>query len=65
MKTKRSIYFICILLGASIMGFGDYFIEKELALSVGVVFLFFGIYKSSGAWSTMDGTAAEEPKEEP
>ncbi len=47
------------------MGFGDYFIEKELALSVGVVFLFFGIYKSSGAWSTMDGTAAEEPKEEP
>ncbi|MEE9364730.1 MAG: hypothetical protein V3U92_19185 [Cellulophaga sp.] len=45
MKTKRIIYFLCLVFGASVMGFGNRVVEKEYALSIGIVFLMFGIYK--------------------
>jgi len=50
MKTKRIIYFICIVIGAIFMGFGTYFVQKEIGLIIGVVFLFYGVYKSSYAY---------------
>ncbi|WP_411031500.1 hypothetical protein [Spongiimicrobium sp. 3-5] len=51
MKTKRIIYFILIVVGALIMGFGDSFVTKEYALSLGIVFLMLGIYKSTQVWN--------------
>ncbi|MCW5515879.1 hypothetical protein [Muriicola sp. Z0-33] len=51
MKTKRSIYFLLIVIGAAIMGIGDYWITKEYALSIGIVLLMFGIYKTSQLWN--------------
>lgn len=52
MKRKSTIYFILIVLGALIMGFGKHFVQKEYALSVGIVFLMFGIYKTTQTWSS-------------
>lgn len=51
MKTKPLIYFLLAIVGVIIMGFGDNFIQKEYALSIGMVFLMLGIYKSSQTWS--------------
>ncbi len=51
MKTKRSIYFLLIIIGAVIMATGDAWIQKEYALCIGIVLLMFGIYKSSQAWN--------------
>ncbi len=50
MKTKRTIYFILIVCGAMIAGIGDRWMPKEVALSIGMVLLLFGIYKSTYAW---------------
>ncbi|WP_394750064.1 hypothetical protein [Spongiimicrobium salis] len=51
MKTKRTIYFILMVIGGLIMGFGKGYMEKEYALSIGIVLLMFGIYKSTQVWS--------------
>lgn len=51
MKKKSTIYFILIVFGALIMGFGKHLVQKEYALSVGIVFLMFGIYKTTQTWS--------------
>jgi len=52
MKTKRSIYFLLIVFGATIMGVGDFWIRKEYALSIGIVILMLGIYKTSQLWNS-------------
>tara|TARA_R110000796_G_scaffold252631_1_gene389137 strand:+ start:11020 stop:11208 length:189 start_codon:yes stop_codon:yes gene_type:complete len=50
MKIKRIIYFILIVVGATIMAFGDSFAVKEYALAIGITILMFGIYKTSTSW---------------
>lgn len=61
MKTKRIIYFLLIITGALIMGAGESYMQKEYALSIGIVLLMFGIYKSTQIWSDgSDGEAAKE-----
>ncbi|PCJ98307.1 MAG: hypothetical protein COA50_02025 [Flavobacteriaceae bacterium] len=51
MKTKRIIYFILIVIGALVMGFGKHFVQKEYALAVGIVLLMLGIYNTTQLWS--------------
>ncbi|MEX0289868.1 MAG: hypothetical protein AB3N14_12230 [Flavobacteriaceae bacterium] len=51
MKTKRGIYFLLIILGALIMGVGENWMRKEYALSIGIILLMFGIYKTSQSWT--------------
>ncbi len=53
-----------IVLGAVIMGTGNRFAEKEYALSIGMVLLMFGIYKSTQVWTDKKEKGGEEPKEE-
>lgn len=61
MKTKRIIYFLLIITGALIMGVGESYMQKEYALSIGIVLLMFGIYKSTQIWSNgNDGETNEE-----
>ena len=61
MKTKRIIYFLLIITGALIMGAGESYMQKEYALSIGIVLLMFGIYKSTQIWSNgNDGETTEE-----
>ncbi|NAS11351.1 hypothetical protein [Poritiphilus flavus] len=50
MKTKQTIYFLLIIGGALIMATGNRLMRKEYALSLGIVLLMFGIYKSSQSW---------------
>ena len=50
MKTKRTIYFLLIILGALIIGVGESYFPKEYALSVGLVLMMFGLYKSTQVW---------------
>lgn len=64
MKTKRIIYFSLIIIGAFIMGLGDNYMQKEYALSIGIVFLMFGIYKSSQVWNIGNTNNASETEEE-
>jgi len=63
MKTKHSIYFLLILLGAALMASGDRLIRKEYALSIGISLLMFCIYKVSRSWG-QDGRqeSGEEQK---
>ncbi len=44
------------------MGFGKGYMEKEYALSIGIVLLMFGIYKSTQVWS--DNREKEEEEHE-
>ena len=60
MKTKRIIYFLLIITGALIMAAGESFMEKEYELSIGIVLLMFGIYKSTQIWSDGGGEATKE-----
>tara|TARA_R110000868_G_scaffold403147_1_gene680067 strand:+ start:11063 stop:11245 length:183 start_codon:yes stop_codon:yes gene_type:complete len=60
MKIKQFIYFILIILGALIMGFGSSYFEKEYALAVGIIFLMFGVYKVSTSWTATN----VEPKDD-
>ena len=60
MKTKRTIYFILIVIGGLIMGFGKEFMVKEYALSIGIVLLMFGIYKSTQVWTDSRERGEEE-----
>lgn len=64
MKTKRIIYFTLLIVGALIMGFGDNFIKKEYALSIGIVLLMFGIYKSTQVRTQQRTMDMEEKGEE-
>lgn len=60
MKTKRTIYFLMIVTGAILMGTGENWMRREYALSIGIVLLMLGIYKSSRAWNrTKTGDTTE------
>ncbi|WP_158975970.1 hypothetical protein [Cellulophaga sp. L1A9] len=50
MKIKQIIYFILILSGALIMGYGGLFVAKEYALAGGIILLMLGVYKASTSW---------------
>lgn len=60
MKTKRIIYFLSILLGATIMGIGERHMQKEYALCLGMVLLMSGIYGSIRSWNI--GRESEQMK---
>ena len=65
MKTKRTIYFLLIVLGALIIGVGESYFEKEYVLSVGLIFMMFGLYKSTQVWvNDRDQNKEENGKEE-
>jgi len=51
MKTKRTFYLVLILLGGGIAGWGDLVMQEEYALSIGIVLLMFGLYKTTQLWS--------------
>jgi len=46
------------------MGFGKEYMVKEYALSIGIVFLMFGIYKSTQVWTDSRERAEEENEDE-
>ncbi|ADV49895.1 hypothetical protein I2486_12785 [Cellulophaga sp. E16_2] len=50
MKIKQIIYFVLILSGALLMGYGGLYVAKEYALAGGIVVLMFGVYKASTSW---------------
>ena len=65
MKTKRTIYFLLIVLGAIIIGAGESYFPKEYVLSVGLVLMMFGLYKSTQVWiNDKDQREDENGKEE-
>ncbi|MDX1364664.1 hypothetical protein [Arenibacter latericius] len=64
MKTKRTFYLILIAIGGLIAGFGNRFIEEELALMVGFVLMMFGLYKTTQLWSSNQLDEREQIKEE-
>lgn len=64
MKAKRTIYFILIVTGALVMGFGKNYMEKEYALSIGIVLLMFGVYKSTQVWSDSRSEEVEDDGDE-
>ncbi len=59
MKTKGGIYFIPIILGIVIMTFGEKYILREYALSLGFILLMFGLYKVSRSWRKNDSAEEE------
>jgi cadmium resistance protein CadD (predicted permease) len=63
MKTKQIIYFLLILFGAILMGFGDAYMRKEYALALGIVILMFGVYKISTSWKNLEQETKEEEHE--
>jgi hypothetical protein len=63
MKTKQIIYFLFILFGAVLMGFGDAYMRKEYALAFGIVILMFGVYKTSTSWKNLEQETKEEKHE--
>jgi hypothetical protein len=49
-----------IVTGAILMGTGENWMRREYALSIGIVLLMLGIYKSSRAWNrTKTGDTTE------
>lgn len=65
MKTKRSIYFLLIVLGALIIWIGESYFPKEYVLSIGLVLMMFGLYKSTQVWvHDKDQSEEENGKEE-
>ncbi len=63
MKTKQIIYFLLIIFGAILMGFGNAFIRKEYALALGIIILMFGVYKTSTSWKNLEEETKEEEHE--
>ena len=65
MKTKRTIYFLLIVVGAIIIGVGESYFPQEYVLSVGLVLMMFGLYKSTQVWiNDKDQREDENGKEE-
>jgi hypothetical protein len=60
MKTNPIIYLLLIIAGAIIMATGDQWVQKEYAMSIGIILLMFGIYKSSKFWTKTDGQNKEK-----
>ncbi|MCM4153148.1 hypothetical protein DHD05_16275 [Arenibacter sp. N53] len=63
MKTKRTFYLVLIIVGAAIAGLGDNIMEEEYALSLGIVLLMFGLYKTTQLWSSDQYREEENEKE--
>ncbi len=63
MKTKRTFYLVLILLGAGIAGLGDHIMQEEYALSIGIVLLMLGLYKTTQLWSIGQYNEEEKDKE--
>ncbi len=60
MKTKRIIYFLCIVAGAIVLGISQFVVQEEYYLSVGFILLMFGIYNTSKVWSIGAGNNNQE-----
>ncbi|GBF19872.1 hypothetical protein GQ41_0531 [Arenibacter algicola] len=63
MKTKRTFYLVLIVAGALIAGMGDHIMQREYALSIGIVLLMFGLYKTTQLWSIDQNGDGEKDKE--
>ena len=63
MKTKRTFYLVLIVAGALIAGMGDQIMQEEYALSIGIVLLMFGLYKTTQLWSIDQNGDGEKDKE--
>jgi hypothetical protein len=64
MKTKRTFYLVLTLLGAGIAGLGDHIMQEEYALSIGIVLLMFGLYKTTQLWSMEQYDGNREDKDD-
>ena len=58
MKIKPLIYFLLIITGGILVGFGGRIMLKEYAMIIGIILIMFGIYKTSVSWTK------EKPKKE-
>ena len=63
MKTKRTFYLVLIIVGPAIAGLGDLIMHEEYALSIGIVLLMFGLYKTTQLWSIDQQGDQENDKE--
>ena len=54
---------VLIIVGAAIAGLGDRIMHEEYALSIGIVLLMFGLYKTTQLWS-IDQYADEDKDKE-
>ena len=59
MKINQSIYFALLITGLLVLVFGDFFVGKEISLSIGFVLLMFAIYKISVSWGSDNKTDEE------
>ena len=50
MKIKQPINFALLIAGLLILSFGDSFMQKEYALSIGFILMMFAVYKISVSW---------------
>ena len=64
MKTKRTIYFLLLLSGAIIMASGDFLMQQEYAMALGIVLLMYGIYKISSSWMPVAGDADDKAEDD-
>ncbi|MCE2612639.1 hypothetical protein LVD13_06625 [Flavobacteriaceae bacterium D16] len=60
MKIKPFIYFLLIITGGLLIGFGGQIVLKEYAMIIGIVLIMFGIYKTSVSWGVRDKAKKEE-----
>ena len=54
---------VLIIVGAAIAGLGDLIMHEEYALSIGIVLLMFGLYKTTQLWSIDQQGDQENDKE--
>ncbi len=54
MKTKGWINLLLVVIGITIMIWGEHFILREYALSVGFILLMLGLYRISKSWRAED-----------
>ncbi len=52
-----------IVAGALIAWMGDHIMQREYALSIGIVLLMFGLYKTTQLWSIDQNGDGEKDKE--
>ncbi|MBT8321398.1 MAG: hypothetical protein KJO90_06990 [Eudoraea sp.] len=60
MKIKPLIYFLLIIAGGVLIGFGGQIMLKEYAMIIGIVLIMLGVYKTSVSWSSGDKAKKEE-----
>lgn len=54
---------VLIIVGAAIAGLGDLIMHEEYALSIGIVLLMFGLYKTTQLWGIDQQGDQENDKE--